>query len=232
MIRLLRCHFNYLLNRATLIVFFIVLLLALGGNLYADLYGTSLTGFRENNRYYFQNVFFIVSFLINFIAIFVFIHSFLPKNEYAPLLLTRCSRTSYFLSKLFVLSLFLLVFLYLLFCLFLLSGFIFVRGFSLSFTYIDSFFKLYLQNLYFGLFGLVVGQILNNIYAVLIPFFLYNLSSMINEEINRAVEVYNFFIPGFRADVPELLLGGLHILFMIVILILTNLLLFLEKDLN
>lgn len=234
MIRLLRCHFNYLLNRAILLVFFIVLLLTLGGDLYAALSCKALTSFRENNLYYFQNVFFIVGFLSNFAAVFVFIHSFLSKNDqYVALLLTRgSSRLTYFLSKLLLLFLFLFVFLYLLFCLFLLSGFLFVRGFALRREYLSAYFSLYLQNLYLGLFGLLVGQILKNIYAVIIPFFLYNLGSMINEENSRAGELYNFFIPGFRADTPELFLGVWHILLMAIILSVANLLIYLEKDLN
>ncbi len=233
MSKLIRCHLDFLFNRTTVLIFFLILLFSLGGNLYAVFTINPQYGYLENNLYYSQNTFFILKLLTNFSAIFVFAYAFLRKNDqYGALFLVRgVSRSKYFLTKIIALSFFVFLFLYFEISIYIIVGFLFQDSFFLQIDFLISFFNLLLQNLYYGLLGLLLVQFLNNIYAMIIPFFILVFGQIFNEEQGRLTEIYAFFFATFVNDKMEFVLGSYHIILMIILFLAFNLLVYLNKDL-
>lgn len=228
---LFRSHIDYLCNRTNLLILSFVLLLSFFGFSEASLALDKNELPILNNRYFFENSFFILKLLSVFAATFTFSYAFTQKSDqYGELLLVRgISRSFYFYSKVLVIALYLAYFLVLEFALYLFCGAIFLKQFYPP--GLLSLFRLLLLNLYYGLISLAFMQFLRNLYIVIIPFFMFIVGIILNENEGKLQFYYNMFFPNFLSEKPELFHGDLHILTMLTVIILINQLLYLSRDL-
>ncbi len=231
--KLCRCHFIYLLNRTTLLIFFLILFLSFLGFLDSAISLDRKEMAFLNNNYYYQNSFFILNLLGIFTSVFIYSHSFLLKcDQYSELILIRkISRSRYFLSKTLVISLFLIYFLILETSLFLVCGYFFLPKFFPPRDCLLAFFNLLFLSIYYGLLGLIFFQIFSNLYVIIIPFFLFIFGSIINESSNKFGVIFNFLFPNYLSDKSGLVFGSFHIMIVTIVLVLINQLIFLSRDL-
>lgn len=230
---LLKCHFNYLISKTTIIINLISILILLFGTISSIIMLDTNLNYNENNYLYFSNIFLITKLIIIILTIFLFGFSFLSKSDqYIVLILAAgVSRLKIIITKIFVLMIFILFICYLAYFQYFIVGYLGFENFIFEVSFLKSFFSLLLLAYYFGLFSLLFIQRFDNIYITIIPIALINLSEIINEKENLFVKIINFFIP-YYSDKYSFYYGIIHILILIIILFIFNIYYYKSKDLK
>lgn len=231
---LIKCHFSYIVNKATIIIIAIVLFISLLSNILSIYSLNSNLGIIESNQLYFLNSFLVLKIVLIFLAIFLFSYSFYSKSDqYVMLIVTsNVSRKQYFITKVSVLVTFLSVYLYLQYFIFLLVGIIFHRGFYFNMDHLIAYLNLLISVIYFGLLGQTFILLINNLYIMIIPFILMNIGSIINEDSdNKLFSIYNYLFPTLT-EKNDFYYGYLHLVGLLVIIFLLNLFIYERKDLS
>ncbi|MGD9887375.1 MAG: hypothetical protein AB7T03_05405 [Bacilli bacterium] len=229
---ILNCHFNYLFNKITIITLGGVIVFSGIGFVFGSEYLVNNGSSSLNNYNYYYNCHFIIKLMGIFMFVFLFGNSFLPKNDqYSHLLLTsNVSRSRYFVLKLLSLGFVVLIFIWLMYFLYTVIGFWKSVHFTFEIMYLESFFSLFLLICFYSLLSLVLVQISNNIYTIILPIALINILSSASEnaQVHRDWEL--FFL-NFEKQGITLVFGIKHALILISLLFFINLLIFLKKDL-
>lgn len=231
---LVKCHFSYIVNKATLVIIAITLIISILSNLFSLYSLNPNLGIIENNQLYFLNSFLILKLVLIFLAIFLFSYSFYSKSDqYVMLIVTsNISRKKYFITKVIVLITFLSGYIYLEYFIFLLVGAIFYRSFYFNINHLIAYGNLLLSVIYFGLLGQTFILLLNNLYTMIIPFILMNIGSIINEENEKImISIYNYLVPTLTEN-SDFYYGYLHLVGLLMIIFMMNLFIYERKDLS
>jgi len=235
MINLIKCHFNYLINKATIFIIIIVFLISLFSNLISITSINSELSYVENNKIYFFNSLLIIKILASFLSVFIFSYSFLPKSDqYVFLIVTAdISRLKYLLTKILAISIFLGLFIWIQMVMYILVGFIGYHMFIFDINIFTAFINLFLLIIYFGGLGCLLVQVIDNIYTVIIPISLMNIGTIINEEkINVLYKIYNLLFINFKNETWSFVYGYFHTVFILLIIFVINIIIYQYKDLN
>jgi len=229
---LIRCHLSYLFSKKTLIISFLALIFVIIAFLESIFNIDNKTSYLENNYQYFLNGFFQTKLITIFLSIFVFGFSFLDRQEnYTVIIIASgTKRIKVFLSKIFTLCSFLFVFNYFSYFIYVLIGLYFYDFFEFNLQYLYGFFSLFLISIYFGFLSLLLIQLFKNIYTLIIPFGLYNISEILNDDINLITKILNLFIPYFSRNFVHFY-GIIHLVILILFLGIINTKYYLQKDL-
>ena len=222
--KLLKCHISYLFTKNTTIILLLTTILfgvAFFGN------ASFNDGLRsEVINEYFLNSQFIVRILLSFIAIFIMANSIYFKNDfYAYFILTNIKRSKYIITKIITNIIVVVLLNSLVFVIFLLIGFIKIKGFYLEESFIKSFVILTLISLIFGFYALILMQIFNNQFIIIIVFGILIISNNLESE-DLISEVLLLFFPHDNTY------GMIQLLWLSLALMLFNLEYYLKKDLN
>lgn len=228
---LVKCHLNYLISKTTIIVAFIVLLIILISSLSSVFTLDSKVRFIENNYLYFYDVFMISKIIIVLFAIFLFGYSNLSKSDQyvVILIVSGISRKKIVITKIIAICIVILIVVYIAFIQYVLVGFINFKYFVFNPTYLFSYANLFLLACFFGLISFLLIQKFDNIYTLIIPFALMNLSEVINDEANIIVIVINFILPNFNHHL-NFYYGSKHIIILIIICLVVNIYYYELKD--
>lgn len=210
---LIKCHFNYLVSKKTLLTSFVIVIIIMLSNISFIFFLDKSNSFLENNQLYFNNALIISRILLVFFSIFIFGYSFQAKvDQYVVLIISsNISRSRYLLSKIITISLYLFLFNYLIYFVYCIVGFIFYNYFYFNFYHLLAFLNLYITCLFFGLLSLICIIIFKNIYSIIIPFGLMNIGMVINNEKNKLSKIYNILIIYLRDNI-YFYYGYLHII--------------------
>lgn len=229
---ILSCHFNYLFNKTTIITLGGVMVFSGLGFVFGSEYLIYNGSSSLNNYNYYYNCHIIIKLMGIFVFVFLFGNCFLQKNDqYSHLLLTsHISRTRYFVLKLLCLSLVVFMFIWLMYFFYIIIGFCKSVYFTFEIKYLESFFSLFLLICFYSLLGLVLVQISNNIYTIILPIAFINILSSASEnaQVHRDWEM--LFL-NFEKQGINLVFGNKHAIILLSLLFFINLLIFLKKDL-
>lgn len=230
---LIKCHLNYLISKTTIIVTAIVLLIIMIGSISSIFALESNLGYNDNNYIYFNNVFIISKILIIIYSIFLFGYSNLTKtDQYAVVLIASgISRIKIIVSKIIAICLIVLIVCYFAYFQYILIGFINFREFLFKSVYLNSFIVLYLLACFFGLFSLQLIQKFDNIYTIIIPFALMNLSEMSGDDVSIVFKIIYFVIP-YYTNKLNFYYGSIHAIILIIILLVINIYYYNIKDIK
>lgn len=230
---LIKCHLNYLISKTTIIVTAIVLLIIMIGSLSSVFSLESNLSYNDNNYIYFNNVFMISKIIIIIYSIFLFGYSNLTKTDQYNVILiaSGISRIKIIVSKIISISIIVLIICYFAYFQYLLIGFINYREFLFNSNYLKSFIALYLLALFFGLFSLILIQKFDNIYTIIIPFAIMNLSEMSEEDLSIVFKLIYFVIP-YYTNKLNFYYGSIHAIILIIILFVMNVYYYNLKDIK
>jgi len=228
------CHFNYLFNKTFLIAIGSVLILSVIGDVLSVQLLGDIYGFSESNALYFFNSFMILRIVSGFLAIFLMGNSFHPKvDQYSCLLLTSgVSRFRYFYSKVLTLGIGGFFFVLGEYVIYLVVGWIGYPGFVFRSEDLAAFGHLFLFLLFYGFFGMFLVQIFRNLYLIIIPFSIMNIGMLVSENPGSEIYfLYNLAFLGFQDESMHLVFGTFHALFLLMVMLIVNFLVFRFKDL-
>ena len=230
---LIKCHLNYLISKTTIIVTIIVILIIMIGSLSSVLQLEVYLSYNDNNYIYFNNVFIISKVIIIIYSIFLFGYSFLTKtDQYSAILIASgISRIKIVISKIIAISIIIFAICYFTYLQYLVIGLINFREFLFVFNYLKSFIFLFLLACFFGLFSLQLIQKFDNIYTILIPFALMNLSEMVGEDVSLVFKIIYFVVP-YYSNKLNFYYGSIHAIILVIILMILNVYYYNLKDIK
>lgn len=228
---LFKCHLYYLMNKKTLIIIFISLFigsLCFFSNIYTNKFITS----NEEIEQYYETSVIMVKLILCFLAIFIFANSMQAYNDFYVYFIipNNISRRKYIITKtlLMIFIVFLITFLLLLLYLFI--GFIANKNFYLQSRFIFSFLILFLIASIYGLYTMILMQIFQNLYFVILSFlvviFVNNL-----ESDNLIAKTILFIFPNI-SNYPNSLISLIHLVYLNVLLVIINVFIYNNRDLN
>lgn len=230
---LLRCHLNYLISKTTIIVSALVLFIIVLASISSSLALDNSTGYIDNNYIYFYNTFFITKIILVIYAVFIFGYSFTSKSDQYVIIFiaSGISRSRIIITKLLALAIVVLGICYFAYFEYMLIGFILFKQFIFSIKYLLAYLALYLLLCYFGLMSVLLIQIFDNIYTIIIPFALMNFGEIINEDNNLLVDIFNILIPNYSNKLV-FHFGGFHAIILCLILLVINIYIYQIKDIK
>lgn len=231
---LISCHFNYLFNKTFLIAIALVLAISVIGDVLSVHLLTDFYGYREANSLYFFNSFMILRIISGFLFIFLMGNSFHPKvDQYSCLFLTSgVSRFRYFTSKVITLEIGGACFILGEYVIYLTVGWIGYEGFVFRIADLEAFASLFLLLIFYGLIGMLLVQIFQNLYTIIIPFSILNVGMMVCENPDSGIfYVFNLFFLGLEDESMHLVFGTFHGIFLIIVVLIANFVYFRFKDL-
>lgn len=230
---LVKCHLNYLISKTTIIVTAIVMIIILIGCLSAVLTIDESISYKENNYLYFNNVFMITKFIIIVFSIFLFGYSFTSKSDqYVVILISAgLKRKIIIITKIIAISIVIFIISYIAYFQYVVVGFIIYKQFIFSSDYLYAYLAIFILSVFFGLFSLLLIQKFDNIYTIIIPFSLMNLSEIINEDNSNIVKIINFLILNFSYKL-EFYYSSIHAIILIIIMLVINIYYYDIKDIK
>lgn len=232
---LIICHINYLVNKTTIIIFFLFFVITIINNI-VGINSINKISYHECNYNYFLNSYFITKILGLFLTIFLFSYSFLTKqDQYSHLIISSSvSRGKYLVSKIISICIILLIFLIVEMFIYVIVGYLGYSNFLLFNDFCLSFLYLFMLMIYYGLITLLMTKILDNIFVVIIPFAIINIGMVMNQENNKTVflNLYNIFFPTYIDDGYTSSTNINYILIMLIILLCINLIIFESIDIK
>ncbi|MGD9604938.1 MAG: hypothetical protein AB7V00_02120 [Bacilli bacterium] len=229
---IIKCHFNYFINKVTIISLILVVVVSSLGFIYATEFLHGANDFASGNFYYFYNSLLITKIIGTFLFIFIVGNCFLPKNDqYSYLLITsNVTRWCYFSLKIFSFLLLIFLFVWVIFCFYVVIGFLSSSNFIFNWDYFKSFSCLILFYSYYSLLGLLFVQLTKNIYTIIIPVAIVNVLNILKENQQSLFFIYLFF-PDFNDNGRLLTFGLWHTLLLILFLFMINFYIYHKKDL-
>ena len=228
--KLIKCHFYYLMNPLTIIIFIITIIGILFFSLYSCLSIDERMMTSEQVVYYYSSMFEIIKLISFVLVIILFGYSFTSVNDsyHSIVIGSKISRTSYFISKIILLySVF--IFIYLVnITITIVIGLLF--QIVLTPLMLKSLFQLLLVLMIYGIFALCLVLLLDNIYII---FILFPLSLV---TYTKDIYFLLFFLPivGISENASGeylLILPTWYYLFLYLILNIVLLCIFNKKDL-
>jgi hypothetical protein len=241
MLDLIRLHRRYLLCKMNYIIFSVLLVLICLG------YLISIQPFetqalqdlnRENNALiYVTNMQMITKLALILLAGYLYGTSFSRHyDNYNVLYLSHeHNRMKYFLTKYLTLTV-----LYLLLCLiclvmFLTIGYLNTTWFSFRPDMLIYFLLLVIEGVIYGTLTMLLSMALNNLFCTLIPYGLFIVGEIINEQkaANLLIRVFNFFFPSIIGSYQEtyFVFGIWHALIIMTSFVILSAIFFVVKDL-
>lgn len=192
MVKYIKIHLTYLINKNNLIVIFIGILIYLIFCFFSSCFYKSIDEqilYEINYRNSYDS--FVMSFSKLFLVLFscyIFSYSFIKNNSYRNIL--QLTSGSFYLSKI-ISIIFIILFLNFSFYL----GYVFVglgtRWFIFNYEMLIYFFRLTLESIILGLISLLVSYLFYNTFPFLIVFFLYMLlENFSNYEIIHYISIF------------------------------------------
>lgn len=229
MINLIKCHYSYLVSKTTVLMISIVLTIHLFS---CFMIGNECTDFSwqsQANQYYLESNLFFIKTTSIFIVVFLYSYPFTTKQDnYCTLIITsNISRSKYFITKIVTISLFLLGFLWIEVFIFIVIGGFYYPNVIIEPIFLSLFLQLYLLMLYYGLFALILIQCFDNIYMSIIPFALYTIASIFQDEKDHFL-ILKMILPTINNNESE---GHYYqILFLLIILFFINGIIYQKRD--
>jgi len=230
---LIKCHLNYLISKTTIIVSLIAGLIIVIISISSVLMLDKNVKYSENNYLYFYNGFLITKIIIVIFSVFIFGYSFSSKSDQYIIILVAAgiTRTRIITTKILALSMVMFILCYFSYFQYLLIGLVFFKEFIFMMDYLIAYIALYMIAYFFGLVSMLLIQIFDNIYTIIIPFALMNLSEILNEYKGSIIKVINLIIPYYTKDFT-FEFGWMHALIWIIIQVLMNAYYYDKKDIK
>ncbi|MCK9537028.1 MAG: hypothetical protein M0R05_05570 [Bacilli bacterium] len=189
---LIKCHFNYLINKATLYILILVIFISVFTFIVNCTALDFSSDYQENNVLYFQSTFLTVKTISVFLSIFLVCNIFSAKNDqYYYLITFYVSRIKYFITKLMAVFILEIIFVWMLSTAYQFVGFIFYPKYLFMRNSLFGYLNLSLLMIFYGLAALLFYQLVNNSYIIIVVFSLYIFSMIINEENNDVTSFFN-----------------------------------------
>lgn len=228
---LIKCHFNYLISKTTLIVTSVlVFIITMVNFIFIFQYDNSIL-VNDNYNLYFNNSFFITKILIIIYAVFLFGYSFMARvdNYVIILIASNISRIKLFISKIIAIIVICFLLVYFAYFINFIIGIIFQKNYVFNIKFLKAYIYLLFIAVFYGLISLLLVSLSNNIYVLIIPFAIYNLSEIINSNNSNILSSFNLFFPYIGLN-SNLYYGFFHLFILLTILITINLFIFSEKE--
>ena len=198
---LIKCHYNYLINKTTILLFVFVILISISTFVLNVFTLDENLTYQESNAIYFHSSFMTIKMIIIFLSIFLICNIFLPKNnQYYYLISYNVSRRLYFITKISLVFSLEITFVFLLFMFYHLIGFIGYDKYQFDCGTILSFFNLWLLLIFYSFLALIVFLLIKNNYIVLVIFSIFIFSMILNEDNSLFASLINFFILYLKED--------------------------------
>lgn len=222
---LFKCHFAYLLNRKSILIFIIV-------NAFVILYFYSNKDCQPTSNFenYYQTAIIMIKVSFSFITIYLLAISIYKQNDYYIfyLLTSNISRSQYIISKLLLILFIVFIDFCLLLIAFLYIGFLFNPGFYFKAMFLWGFLATYFIVIIYGLYAMLLMQLFQNFFVIVIPFMLLIMTNDIDLE-NTLANLIVIIFPVLRSFNFYHCLNLLWLIFMLVYL---NIKIYCYKDLN
>lgn len=233
--QLYKCHFNYLFSKTTIITVIIILLFILTGYLLSiDIFDNEIYNSFNEVINYELTVQFITKFLVLILTVFTYSYHFLPKNDQYSILIisSNVSKTRYLTSKIIVLLGFIFFNVLILNVFFFFFGAIFIKQFYFDWSYIIMFINIYLVCIAYGLYSILLVQLLKNVFSSIISFALMLIGEILLEQSNK--NIAHFFVllfPNISTGDIYFYYGYSHLFIIIIILFMCNIYIYNKRDL-
>lgn len=232
--QLIKCHYNYLITKTTIItVSLILILIILGYILAIDIFDNEVINSLHKTSNYLSPSLFITKFLIIILVVFTFSYNFLPKNDqYVFLIVTAgIKKNQYIISKMILLFFFMLINIIVLCVFFFFFGAVFIDDFRFNISYLMAFVNLFILVLIYGLYSILLVQIIRNIFSPMISFALMLIGEMTFEQANNCLsKTFYLFFPSLPLN-DSFYYGYSHVFLLVFILLTLNVYVFNHKDL-
>ena len=229
--KLILFNLKMILNKITVILLSVTMLLLVIVSLLEYMNLDVKESNNVNIYIYFQNTFFYSKLIIAFITIYLFSNSISKKGDFIhyTLRMFNYNRCSILISKIIacsLITLFLSVFSFIAF----LSVGLLIDGFRLNMDYLVAFSNIFLASIVFGTISLLLMQLINNYFVIIVICVLFLLVSGI-ENNNIFVNIIVFIIPkvdeyGFTQY------GSLHLLWLYITYSVLSYFVYQNRDLN
>lgn len=216
--KLIKLHFFYLINKKTLIILIISLLLC-SLSFFSNIANSKFLTPEAEIDIYYRTSLAISKIIIAFIIITLYTFSMIKDNDFYINYLIGITRKKYLISKLLLLLLISIGIAFIIFSFFLLVGFLGNKYFYFQFSFMIGFLEILLISIINGLYGMLLMQIFKNIFVIFIPFLFVILSEDISNSFLSLLIPTNYFGIGY-------------LLWLIIILNLFNLQYYCYRDLN
>lgn len=187
--KLIKCHFYYLINPLTIIIFIITILGVLFFSLFSSLSIDNRMNISMQSSYYYSSMFEIIKLISFVLVIILFGYSFTTVNDsyHAIVISNKINRSIYFISKIILLYI-VFVFIYLInITITIVIGLLF--HIVLTPLMLKSLFHLFLVLMIYGNYSLILILLLDNIYII---FILFPLSLI---TYTKDIYFLSFFLP-------------------------------------
>lgn len=219
---LIKFHFYYLFNKQTLGLLIASILLSTF-SFYANITSSPYLTISEEINIYFQTSLAITKIILAFLMIIIYTLAMYKDHDFYIYYLIPIKRSKYIGCKLLLLFFMSMIIFMILFGIYLLVGFIFNKYFYYQDIFIEAFFTVLLISLNNGLYGMLLMQLINNIFVIFIPFGFVMISSNLNFE--GFEKVLAFIIPSEYYGIG-------YLLWLFIILNVINLSFYCHRDLN
>lgn len=228
---LVKCHYSYLLAKATLLILGFVLIIDVVSCFMVANSCQELSSVSQANLYYLQNNFFFMKTINLLIIVFLYSYPFTKKQDnYCTLIITGAvSRNKYFLSKVFTIALFLFAFTWLEACIYIIIGALYYPIIVLDYHSILLFVNLYLLMFYYGLIALLLIQLSDNIYMAIVPFALYIIATSLGEAEEK-LAILTIILPTISIDFRNTNNDLCQIAFLIIVFLFLNMIVYHKRD--
>lgn len=237
--KLIRLHFRYFLNRFNFIIISLIVTLVIFGFIISINPFISRTyqaleqvNFRE---LYFQNAFFIIKMALILLASLLIGNSFMTKNDnYNVIYFSyRQNRIRYFISKLFSMHLSFIAIGIIVYLFYLVIGYLLSPWFIWSLNENLVFLLIIFISMIYGSMSVIIVLLVDSSFALILPFLMFIIIELINDfGTKELIIIFNLLFPviSFENNQIILLYGITHLGLVLILYSLLAQIIYLFKD--
>lgn len=237
--KLIRLHFRYFLNRFNFIIISLIVTLIIFGFIISINPFISRTyqaleqvNFRE---LYFQNAFFIIKMALILLASLLIGNSFMTKNDnYNVIYFSyRQNRIRYFISKLFSMHLSFIAIGIIVYLFYLVIGYLLSPWFIWSLNENLVFLLIIFISMIYGSMSVIIVLLVDSSFALILPFLMFIIIELINDfGTKELIIIFNLLFPviSFENNQIILLYGITHLGLVLILYSLLAQIIYLFKD--
>ena len=232
-IKIIKLKFLYLFNKRSIIIFILIYLIVLLSLLIEVINIDKKEADEILINEYLNNSYNFIYIFVSFLSMYLFSYSISFKNDFLVYLLIplnvkkeKSLLISIILNFIIIFILYLLIFIS-----FSYLG-LFINGFVVKYEIIESLLCILLSAYIYGLYTMILMQLLKNNFAIVIMMALFILSANIRIENNNVFSYLLYFIIPVLNDNYECVFNNIYLLILIIMSILINVCIYHFRDLN
>lgn len=231
-LRIIKLKFFYLINKTILIVFVLILFLIMLAFLLEGINSSENNSYQLALELYNQNSFMYLKIIMTFFTVYLFSYSISSKNDFLIYLLMPIgvSKFKSFFSTIIVNVLIVFLMFIILFLLYNYIGSSLIKIYIFEMKYALAFLSIFFISLIYGLYSMILMQVLNNNFSIILVITLFILSNNYYEN-NEVSNIVLYLLPNVSTS-GEIYLSIIYFAFYSFVLSFLSYYLYNKRDLN